>query len=319
MRRLLMIAISAAILLLTFAPAAFAADPVQLTGRGAVVTVNGTVDVPAGQTVDAVVVVNGTATIAGTVNSVVVVKGTATMTGATIRHLVVVDGRADLGAGTTVTQTISTVRGTITQDPGAIVSARYVDLEADLGALAFAGVLLGVVFTLGFALLMLAVALVVAAFGARQVRDVEAVITEQPVQSFVAGLAGTIVLPLIGGILLFTVIGAPIGLALLFVALPMLALAGWLVAAVFAGDWIVERTSGRRESGRPYRAAIVGVAVLALAGMLPLVSGIATLFGVGAILVAAGRMLGGDSKPATAPQPPTEPAQPGWAQTMPAA
>ncbi|MEI7745459.1 MAG: hypothetical protein WCK58_17115, partial [Chloroflexota bacterium] len=160
MRRLLLIAISAAILMLTLAPAAFAADPVQLVGRGAVVAVDGSVDVPAGQRVDAVVVVDGTATIEGTVDTIVVVGGSATLTGATARHLVVIDGTVTLGAGTTLTDGMSTLRATVTRDPAAVVGGRTVDLAVDLGALAVLWALLGVVFALGFAVLMLVVALV---------------------------------------------------------------------------------------------------------------------------------------------------------------
>jgi hypothetical protein len=67
---------------------------------------------------------------------------------------------------------------------------------------------------------------------------------------------------------------------------------------------------GSRETGRPYRAAILGVIVLGIAGILPFVSGIATLFGFGGLLLAAWRML----RPATPPAAPVA-----WAPTAPAA
>jgi hypothetical protein len=302
------IAATVAILLLAIAPAAFAADPVQLTGRGAVVTVNGTVDVPAGQSIETVAVVDGTATIGGTVGTIVVVHGTATLTGATARHLVVVDGTAVLGAGTTVSGDIATLNGTVSQDPGAVVTGRVVTLEADLAALALVLVPLMIVLMVGFALAMIVAALMVAAFGARQVREAEAHITQRPGQTLVAGIAGSVGLPLLAGVLVMTVVGAPIGLAALFLVLPVLALAGWLVAAIWVGDWLVARSRGSREAGRPYRAAVLGVVVLAAAGLLPFVSTLATLFGFGALLLAARHTLRPE------PVSPVATALPGWAQ-----
>ena len=48
---------------------------------------------------------------------------------------------------------------------------------------------------------------------------------------------------------------------------------------------------GSREPDRPYLAAVVGVLVLAFAGIIPFVTAIATLFGFGALLLSAWRVL----------------------------
>jgi hypothetical protein len=286
-RRLFAIAASAAVLTLAIAPAAFAADPVSSTGRGAIVSVNGTVDVPAGQRVDAIVVVDGTATIEGSADSIVVVHGSATLTGATVRQLVVVDGSAALGAGTVVTGNVATLRATVTADPAAIVQGRMTTLDASLAGLAVLMIPMIIVLTVGFALAMIVAGLLVAAFGARQARAAGDLISRRPGGVLVAGIAGSVGLPMLAGLLIVTVVGAPIGLAMLFGVLPVLALVGWLVAAIWIGDWLMAKSNGAREAGRPYRAAILGVIVLAVAGILPLVSGLATLFGFGALLLAA--------------------------------
>jgi hypothetical protein len=110
----------------------------------------------------------------------------------------------------------------------------------------------------------------------------------------VAGIAGTIVLPLLAILLVTTVVGAPIGLALLFLGLPVLAFLAWIVAAIWVGDWIVARNRMAAEPDRPYRAAVVGVLVLAVCGLIPFVSAIATLFGFGALLLAGWRVLRGE-------------------------
>jgi len=287
MRRLFWIAATATILLLTLAPAALAADPVLVTGRGAVVSVNGTVDVPSGQTLDAAIVVDGTGTIAGTVDTVVVVRGTVTLDHAMAGHLVVVDGTAILGAGTTVTGDIATLRGTVTRDPSAVVGGRFTSLDTDMVRLAALMIPVLIVLTVGVGLAMLAAGLLLAAFGARQTRAAGAMIRRQPLKVFVAGIAGSIALPMISGILILTVVGAPIGLAGLFLVLPALALLGWLVAAILVGDWMMGSLRGTPQTGRPYAAAALGVVVLGLAGIVPFVTTVATILGLGAVLLSA--------------------------------
>jgi hypothetical protein len=163
--------------------------------------------------------------------------------------------------------------------------------DVDLAALALLLIPLALALAVGFAIAGIAAALLVAAFAARQVRDTEALISERPGHVLVAGIAGSIGLPLVAMLLIFTVIGAPIGFAMLFAVLPVLLFLAWLVAAIWIGDWLVAHTRGEREPGRPYRAAVLGVIVLALASVLPFVSAIATVFGLGALLLAGWRVL----------------------------
>ena len=63
------------------------------------------------------------------------------------------------------------------------------------------------------------------------------------------------------------------------------------MAGIAIGDWIVGRLSPGVTRERPYLAAVVGLLVLELVGIVPLVSGIATLFGYGAVLLLAWRTL----------------------------
>jgi hypothetical protein len=303
-RRLLTVAASVAILLLIFVPSALAADPAT-TDRGAIIAVDGSVDVPAGQHVGTIVLVNGTANVNGSAETIVVAGGTATLTGATAHTLVVVDGSVTLGAGTTVTGDIHTLRSTVEQLDGSTVEGQVLGIETNLAAFALLMIPLIIVLTIGFAIFMVVAGLAVAAFGSRQVREVEDLITTRPGHVLVAGIAATILLPLLSILLMVTIVGAPIGFTLLFAVLPVLALLGWLVAAIWIGDWLIARGRGNREPGRPYRAAALGVVVLAVAGILPFVSGIATLFGFGALILAMWRMI--------RPEP-AAPAPVGWTQ-----
>ena len=298
MRRLSIAFTTVAMLLLVLVPSALAADEVVRTDD-VLVAVNGPIEVAADEHLDALVVIDGDARISGSVDTIVVA-------GATARTLVVLDGTADLAAGTTILGDVHTFDGSVTTQEGAVVEGTVSGFEDEAAALAILLIPLSILFFLGIGMVAIAAALMVAAFAARQVREVEATITREPGQSLVAGLVGLIGLPLVAVLLIVTVVGAPVGLTLLIIVLPAVALLAWLVAAIWVGDWLVARMRGTRESERPYLAAILGVIVLALAGVLPFVTAIATLFGLGGLLLVAWRTLRRDQPPVGG----TEPMQP---------
>ncbi len=296
-KRFALIAAAIAIILSLGAPAAFAADGGP-TRQSLLVSINGSVDVTVGQHVDTLIVVDGTTTVAGDVTTVIVLSGTATLNGATARDLYVVDGQANLQAGTVVSGDVRTLRGSVNEQ-GGVIRGATTSLDNDLVALGalVAGLILALF--LGFAVAVLAFALLLAGLAGRQVRSVEAIISREPGRALIVGLAGGIGLPLLAAMLLVTVVGTPVGIALLILLSPVTFIA-WIVAAMWVGDWIVARLRGAPEPDRPYRAAIVGVIALAVAGLIPLVSAIATFFGLGALLLAGWRGLG-HSGPATQP------------------
>ncbi|HYM83573.1 MAG TPA: hypothetical protein VEY67_05440 [Candidatus Dormibacteraeota bacterium] len=290
LKRFGLIAVTIGLLLTVFAPAAFAADRHPATGS-VLASINGSVDVAAGQHVDTLLVVGGTTNVAGDVTTIVVVNGSATLANATARDVLVVDGTANLEGSTVVSGDVRTIHGTIERQSGVVVQGSTTSLDADLAALAvlLAGLLLAIF--LGVAVAVLAFALLVAGLAGRQVRAVEGIITAEPGRALVTGLVAGIGLPLLAVLLLVTVVGAPVGVAL-FILLSPLTFLAWIVAAMWVGDWIVARVRGAREPERPYRAALVGVIVLAIAGIVPFVSAIATFFGLGALLLAGWRGLG---------------------------
>lgn len=274
------------------APAAFAAEPFANTDS-TIVAVNRSVDVPAGDRLGTLIVAGGDARISGDVARIVVARGSATLSGATAGSLLVVNGTADLQSGTTVTGDVRTLSGSVTQEPGSIVQGGISRLDADAAGVSLLLLPLFILLFLGLGLAALVAAVIVAAFGSRQVRSVESLIAREPGQALVAGIVGSIVLPLVSILLVLTVVGAPVGIASLVLVVPALAFLSWIVAAIWVGDWLVARRRGSAEPGRPYVAAIVGVIALALAGLLPFVSTVATLFGFGGLLLAAWRTLRG--------------------------
>ncbi len=291
MTRILVAAATAAVLLLGLVvPATLAADP-SGTSRSVLMAVGHDTVIPRGDHVDTLVVIRANARVDGTADTIVVVDGTATVAGTTVGSVTVFNGTADLQAGATVTGDVRTFDGTVTQAPGAIVHGSSRSMDGNVAAFAVLLIPLFILLFVGFALAGLAAALFVAAFAARQVRQAEGLISREPGTVLVAGIAGTVLLPLLAVLAMVTVVGAPIGLGALLVVLPALAFLGWIVAAIWVGDWILVRTRGSYEPGHPYAAALVGVVVLAFAGILPFVSGIATLFGYGALLLMGWRIL----------------------------
>lgn len=313
MHRLLVLFAAFVVLLGIAAPAALAADPSTTNDRSVLVAVDHDVDVPAGDHVETLVVVRGDTHIAGSVDSVFVVDGTATLTGDVANSLVVVNGTADLQPGSQVTGDVRTFSGTVNRATDAVITGTVRGYDTDLAAFALLLVPLFLVLLVGFGVAAIVVALLVAAFGARQVRTAESLISNEPGTVLVAGLIGSFVLPILAILVTATIIGAPIGLGALLFVLPVLAFIGWIVAAIWIGDWIINRSPGPRAE-RPYAAAVAGVIVLALLGIVPFVSAIATLFGYGALLVMAWRIL----RPPTA-SPTATVGGPGSTQPMPTA
>ena len=311
MPRILVAAAAAALLLLGLvAPVTFAADPGG-SSRSVVFAVGHDAAVPAGDHVDTLIVIRANARVEGSVDAVVVIDGTATLTGATARSVTVIHGTADLGDGTTVTGDVRTIDGSVSRAANAVVQGTTGSYDANLAAFAVLLIPLFLLLFIGFGLAGIAAALLVAAFAARQVRQAEGLISGEPGRVLVAGIAGTVLLPLLALLLTATIVGAPFGLGALLVVLPALGFFGWIVAAIWVGDWIVTRMRGAAEPGQPYLAAVLGVVVLAFAGLIPFVSAIATLFGYGALLLMAWRIL----------RPPTTaaPAGSGWTQPAPVA
>ena len=143
---------------------------------------------------------------------------------------------------------------------------------------------------LGFALATIVAGLALAGLGSRQVRSAESLIRNEPAMTIVFGLAGLVVVPIVAVLAMITVIGAPLGLAILFMVWPAAAFGGYLVAGIWIGEWLLYRHSTSRPD-RPYLAATVGLVVLQIAGFVPFVVPIASLVGFGAVLLLAWRTL----------------------------
>jgi hypothetical protein len=286
-----------------------AADPNHTDGP-VLMAFNGDITVPAGDQADFVMVTKGTATIAGDAKTVVVIDGTATLTGATVESVFATGGTVTIDAASTVTGDVRTIGSTVTVDPAAKIGGSVASFEKDIVAATAVLAPLVLLFMLGFVLVTVVAGLALAALAARQVRAAEQVISKEPGHALVVGIAGLILVPLVAILAMITVIGVPLGLAILLMVWPAVAIVGWLVAGIWIGDWLLYR-GDRPRPERPYLAAVVGVLILMIVGIVPVIGpfigAIASLFGFGAVLLLAWRVFRQPTATPTVTPPVTQP------------
>jgi hypothetical protein len=285
MRKLPVLAVFAALFLLVLASPAAAQGATD--DESVLVRVNGDVTIPAGEAHGVVVVVEGDLDFEGTATTVVVISGRADLVGATVETLVVVDGAANLGAGTRVTGDVHLVESDIVRDPSATVAG---SIESGTGDFARGFWIIGFVFMLGWAVMVVLAALALAAVAPNFARRAGRTITDDLGPTVIAGLILWIVVPILSVILFATLIGVPAALTIWFALLPALGLIGFLVAGVRVGEYV---TGERNGVGHPYLAAFVGAVILLVVGAIPFIGPIvvtvAAFLGSGALALQAFR------------------------------
>ncbi len=155
---------------------------------------------------------------------------------------------------------------------------------------------------IGWGLATLLIGLLVVALAARQLRTATDLIRAETGRVAVFGLLGLVVPPLVAVLAMVTLVGIPAGIGVLIVGWPMLAFAGYLVGALWIGEWIQGR---RRQSApakaRPYGAMLIGLLVAFVLGFVPLLTFLISFFGVGAVLLAGWRTVRHGGAPAAVP------------------
>lgn len=303
MKRLIPLLVAVVVLTLGANVALGAEEAMAKTDR-VVFVVGGDIEIPAGDQADVVVVIDGDATIAGTVNALVVVDGTATIGDTTVGSVAVVNGTADL-SGTRVRDDIYRLNAEIISTD-VEVGGTIRDITGDVAAF---GLYLGaaaIVLWIGFGLATILVGLLVAGIAARQVRTATTLIRRETGRTFLTGVLAILVPPILAALLMATLVGIPAAFGLLVVVWPAVAFIGYIVAAIWLGEWLLNRRVGAEPPARPYLAAVVGLVVAAFLGLVPLVTAALSILGLGAVVLGAIRTLrGGRRAPAatTAPVP----------------
>lgn len=267
---------------------------------------SGTVTVPQGERVGEVVVFSGRVEVHGVVTGdVVVLEGPVTVTGQVNGSVIAADGVIRLAESARVGGDV--LAGEPVQiRPGAKVAGdtrgetRF-SLEAPLAVL---GELLG---PISISISVLLVGLVLVLLAPRAADAVVDALGAAPLASLGWGALVLISLPVASVALVVSVLGVPLGLALI------LSLGLWWLVGLAWAAWCAGRALVRAPHGR-VRAFLAGWAILAAVGLVPLLNAaawtLAPVLGVGAMLVAAWRAREGRRRDGRhrrgGPRPPSE-------------
>ena len=293
MNRILGIVSAMLLALLILVPAAAAADPVYADGR-VIVSVRGNITFPAGQTAASLVVVDGTAIIEGDVRSVVVVNGTANFVGSHSGSVVAIASHVALDSGSVISGDVNLFSTSLDRASGTTIQGSVRE-GFDVARVAlFIGPALFFLY-LGFVVLAMAAAIVLAGLASRQVRSAERLISREPATTLLAGLAGLVGIIVVGSIAIVTIVVIPLGLAILVGVLPLMLMVGYLVAAIWIGEWILRQSSQNQVPDRPYLAAIVGTLVMGVVSIIPVVGGLVSFIGFGAVVLLMWRTFRGEA------------------------
>jgi hypothetical protein len=263
------------------------------------VRVNGTVDLAADESVDTMVAVNSESRVAGTVrDTLVIVNQTATVSGDVGRDAVVANGTLRLEPTANIGGDVVLINGQLDQADGAVIGGKVVERSGAMIGAEFnrATATISFIAWLGMTLLFIVVALGWAAVGGRQLSDVAGLLGARPGLAALAAVIFWIVVPIIAFVVLFTVIGIPIGITLLLVVLPLLWGLGYVTTSTRLGFYLADLRHTTPNLAHPYLEAVLGVVIFQLIGLIPIVGGIvvglAGLFGAGAIVVNLWRRTG---------------------------
>jgi hypothetical protein len=274
-------------------PATAGAQSEQRDTRGAIIRIDGDAVVASGESEGVVIVIGGNATIAGHAASVFVIDGSVIIEGGTVGELGVIGGTVDARTGSVVTGNITLVDAEIKRAPDAVIRG---NIQRDTSYRLGEGFrIFGLIFGIGYAIAVIIGGLVVAILAPHQTRQIGTVIADEPGRSMLAALASWIGLPIVAIVAMVTIIGIPLGIAILVFLMPALAFIGYLVFGIRLGDFLIEKIRGQRESDRPYLAVLLGIGSLVLVGWIPVLGSItsflATCIGSGAIVLAAWRTM----------------------------
>lgn len=288
--------VALALLILAITPASAAGQAANGSSTGDRVVITGPLSIDRGETADDVVVIDGPVSVAGRVRGdLVVLSGPLRISGTVDGDVVAVADRATLApdariggdliygdrrpvvpGGATVAGDVDRVNVDEITDPVGFVGAAALWIAVSVSAL-----------LLGLLLLWLAPRALEAAFAAAST-------SLGPTIGW--GLLLFFGLPILAVIALVTLVGIPLGVALLLALLPLYAI-GYTTSAWLLGRRLVGPPRGR------VLAFLAGLAILRVLAIIPVVGGIvwfaATVVGLGALLVATWRARGDYPEQAT--------------------
>jgi hypothetical protein len=281
---------------------ALAAPTAQAAREQVVIT--GSITVPKAQTTSDLVIVDGPVTVAGRVKGdVVAVNGTATISGSVDGDVVSIAKQARLLPGARVDGDLIYADKKPVVAPGATVTGE-VRKENFRWDAAF-GWGARIIWWLIVSISTLVLGLVLLAFAPRAA-EAAWVVSQERTGLACAWAAGLFFgLPIVAVLVMITVVGLPLGLALLLALVPLM-LIGYVTSCYLFGRIV---RGGKRDWGRML-TFLVGWAAARVVALIPFAGGLlwvaASAFGLGVLLLTAWYA----GKPERAPRPEPAPATP---------
>jgi hypothetical protein len=301
-RRAIPLLISAVLLAALIAPqAAAAADPQDQ------IVISGDVDVPRGQTVGDVVVVDGQITAAGRIDGdVVAVSGPVRIAGTVDGSITALSDRVTLLPGARVTGDLLYGDERPVIAPSATVAGEVSDEGwSDVGAFPW-GIVGALAWWLAVSVSTLALGFLALALAPRAADALVATAHERLGVSVAVGAGLFIALPVVAVIALVSLVGLPLGLGLLLALIPLAGLA-YVTSAHLIGRRLLKPTTSS------FVAFLAGWGVLRAVALVPVVGVLAGLAavvtGLGVLLVALWQSRGTEVRPempASTPPAPTQ-------------
>jgi hypothetical protein len=281
--RKLLVAVLIVVLGSVLAPAVILAqEPDTDDDDSFVLRVNGTTTIPAGEVVDAAVIINGDVTVDGIINeSLVVIKGTAIINGSVGSNITVVRGDLDLRAGSMVDD-VMLIDSDLIQDPAATISGDIDERSGDF-SLGRGFALFSLLWWLGMLIVGLVAGAIFAWLGRAQLFGAVETLRSSFVPSLITAIVVWIVLPIVAVLVLFTIVGIPLGISILVVLLPILLMLGLIVVGAWIGSYIIKSST----TGGAIGMTILGVIILALVSLIPfiaIITALAGMLGAGALV-----------------------------------
>lgn len=247
--------------------------------------VKGDANVAAGDTIQNAIVINGNLTVDGTVEeNAFIVKGDAVINGKVDGSITVIKGTLTLGSSSSVDD-VTLIDSTLNRADGATVTGKIDDRGYDFSfGRGFA--IFSAMWWIGMTIVALVAAAIFGWLGRAQLYGSVGTLQGDFVKSLITTIVMWILLPLGAALILFTLVGAPLGLLILLVVLPILWLLGMIVVGAWVGSLIIKPT----DTGRAIGAAVLGTLIFSLISLIPfvaIVTSIAALLGSGAFVYRA--------------------------------
>jgi hypothetical protein len=255
--------------LLILAPAALAAQPAD-RGKDVLVRVNGLARVAAGETVSTAVAVGDRALIEGTVlDQLVVVNGSAHVTGNVAGDVVAVNSQLDLAPGASIAGDVRLVRSQLVAAPDATIAGSIIETTGF-------GIPTAVLWALfiGITVIVLALGALLAGLAGRQLSEAADIAISRPGATALTAAITAFGLPAVGIAAMASIIGIPVGIAILALLIPALWFAGYVVAGAVIGGLILRGRGRAERPDRPYRSVLLGLVIFQLLWLLPFLGGL---------------------------------------------